>query len=213
MPRLQPQPKPIPPKPKLPETKAVLLQPARPTPQRQPPLPLPPPLAPTPPAPPSPTSQPYPTANPAPLSQSVLNTLEKLRSLQQQQTPPRAEPNPAQGEAPQGGGNPLATDTHMLTVAERGSIGDHVRPCWTKDVGAPGINRLSVLLIVTTGRDGVVHQAVVAPPDLPRYDSDPVFRAFADRAVDAVLDYRCAALPLPGSMLGQPHTFLFRFRP
>jgi len=40
-----------------------------------------------------------------------------------------------------------------------------------------------------------------------------VFRAFAERAVRAVLDPTCANLPLPRTMLGQRRTLDFRFRP
>jgi hypothetical protein len=43
--------------------------------------------------------------------------------------------------------------------------------------------------------------------------SDPVFRAFADRAINAVLDPRCANLPLPNHMLGRNTVLTFRFSP
>jgi hypothetical protein len=45
------------------------------------------------------------------------------------------------------------------------------------------------------------------------FHADPIFRAFAEYAVHAVLDYRCATLPLPPSLQGAPHTFTFRFSP
>jgi neural Wiskott-Aldrich syndrome protein len=40
-----------------------------------------------------------------------------------------------------------------------------------------------------------------------------VFRAFAERAVRAVLDPRCADLPLPQSMLGKTDVLTFQFKP
>ncbi|MGC8469231.1 MAG: hypothetical protein ACP5NI_04915 [Acetobacteraceae bacterium] len=174
------------------------------------PLPPKPPLHPP---PPSPTHQPHRVAKPVPLSRSALNTLEKLRALQRHQKPPKAPANPAQGGAPNAGGNPLSADTAALSVAERGAIGDHVRPCWTKDAGALDVNKLQVELLVTTDAAGVARIVHVAPADRARVDADPVLRAFADRAVNAVLNVKCATLPLPPSMLGKVHRFLFLFRP
>jgi hypothetical protein len=43
--------------------------------------------------------------------------------------------------------------------------------------------------------------------------SDPVYAAFANRAVDAVMNYQCASLPLPPFMLGHNQTFIFSFSP
>jgi hypothetical protein len=203
--------KPAPPAPPAP--------PAQPSPQETaqatPALPMPPPPAPpAPPAPISPTSQPHPTTNPAVMSQTVLNTLEKLRSMNLDQKAPTARYNPAQGGAPHGGGNPNNRDaTALLTAAERGAIGDKVRECWFIDGGAPGVQSMSVLLTAYTKPDGSVYRAVVAGPDIGRYNSDPVFAAFADRAVRALLDYRCSALPLPPSLEGRRETFTFRFSP
>jgi hypothetical protein len=134
-----------------------------------PPLPVPPPPIPPPPAPQSATSQPNPTKNAAPQSDALENTLEKLRALQRQAQPPRNRANPAAGGAPNGGGNPNATDTSALS-------------------------------------------AKVAGEDVVRMN-DPVFRAFAERAIRAVLDPRCADLPLPKSMQGQRRTLDFRFSP
>jgi len=56
------------------------------------------------------------------------------------------------------------------------------------------------------------HLAKVTGGDVARL-RDPVFRAFAERAIRAVLDPRCASLPLPRNMLGQPRTLTFRFSP
>jgi hypothetical protein len=212
--------KPTPPQPVQTQTPpAPPAPPSPPSPQMTaeaaPALPLPPPPAPpAPPAPVSPTSQPHPTANPVAMSQTVLNTLEKLRSMNLQQKPPTARYNPAQGGAPHGGGNPNNSDaTAALTAAERGAIGDRVRECWTIDSGAEGVQTMQVLLKVTTDATGTVRLAQVAPADQGRVYADPVFRAFAERAVRAVLDYRCSALPLPPSLEGKPETFTFRFSP
>jgi hypothetical protein len=140
------------------------------------------------------------------------NTLIKLRALQKQTEPPRARPNPQQGGAPNGGGNPQGNDTAALSGDQRGAIGDHVRECWTYDPGALGVDKMQVLLTVTTDPAGVARLAVVAGSDEARL-SDPVFRAFAERARRAVLDPHCADLPLPQTLLGRPNVLTFRFSP
>ena len=177
-----------------------------------PPPPLPPPPVPPPPAPPSRTSQPNPTKNAVPDSEEVDNTLEKLRQKAKQTQPPKARPNPAAGGAPQGGGNPLGNDTAALSAAQRGAIGEHVRECWTKDAGALDLDKLRVLLTVETDPTGIARKAEVSGDDLARM-SDPRFRAFAERAIRAVMDVRCANLPLPGNMLGKTNVLTFRFSP
>ena len=173
---------------------------------------MPPPPAPPPPAPASTTSQPNATKNPAPESDALENTLLKLRALQKQTQPPRSAPNPRQGGAPNGGGNPQGNDTAALSADQRGAIGDHVRECWTYDPGALGVDKMQVLLTVTTDPAGVARLAEVAGSDEARL-GDPIFRAFAERARRAVLDPHCANLPLPQSLLGKTNVLTFRFSP
>jgi hypothetical protein len=152
------------------------------------------------------------TKNPAPNTDALENTLIKLRALQKQTEPPRSQANPQQGGAPNGGGNPLGNDTAALSADQRGAIGDHVRECWTYDPGALGVDKMQVLLTVTTDPSGVARLAMVAGPDVGRL-ADPVFRAFAERARRAVLDPHCANLPLPQKLLGRPNVLTFRFSP
>ena len=171
-----------------------------------------PPLAPPAPSPPSVTSQPNPTKNPAPSSQELENTLQKLRQLSQQKEPPKARYNPQAGGAPNSGGNPLGNDTAALTADQRGQIGDHVRECWTIDKAAMGVDKMQVILQVMTDPAGVARMAEVAGSDVARM-SDPVFRAFAERARRAVLNPSCATLPLPQHMLGKNSVLTFRFSP
>lgn len=161
----------------------------------------------------SPTTQPHPTKNATALSQSVLNTLDKLRSMNQHQQKPTSRYNPAQGGAVDAGGQRVGDSTSLLTQAQRGAIGDKVRACWTIDSGAQGVQQMSVILKVTTDATGTVRAAQVAPQDQARVDANPVLRAFAMRAVNATLDYKCNPLPLPPSLLGATRTFTFRFSP
>jgi hypothetical protein len=161
---------------------------------------------------PSHTAQPNPTTNPAAESDALDNTLQKLRAMLRQQKSPTARYNPALGGAPNGGGSPGGNDTAALTAAERAAIGDHVRPCWTTDPGALELDKMQALLTVTTDPTGEVRIANVAPADQGRL-ADPRFRAFAERAVRAVMDPACANLPLPPNMLGKVNVLTFRFTP
>jgi outer membrane biosynthesis protein TonB len=179
--------------------------------QPSPPLPIPPVPVPPPPEPPVANTQPNPVKSPAPDSKELLNTLMKLRA-QAQKEPPKALPNPQRGGKPNGGGNPKGSDTNLLTPDQRAAIGNEVRRCWTYDAGAKGVNQMRVLLDVTTDADGMARIAKVAPEDQGALN-DPVFRAFAERAVRAVLDPVCSKLPLPPDMLGQTRQWKFRFSP
>lgn len=106
----------------------------------------------------------------------------------------------------------MGNDTAALSAAQRGEIGDHVRECWTKDAGALDLDKQRVLLTVTTDAAGTARQAVVAGEDVARM-GDPRFRAFAERAIRAVLDVRCANLPMPKAMIGKVNVLTFRFSP
>jgi len=174
--------------------------------------PVPPPRVPPPPAPPSQTAQPNATQNMAANSNALDATLLRLRQLEAQKEPPHARPNPKAGGQPDSGGNPASNDTDALSAAARGEIGAHVRECWTKDAGAEGVDKLSVVLNVVTDATGTTRVANVADEDKGKL-SDPVFQAFAERAVRAVMDVRCATLPLPHQMLGHTNNLTFRFRP
>ncbi len=218
-PPLPTPPLPVPPPTPAPAASIAPPPPAAPPspPQAQPPLPTPPLPVPPPPTPaPSPqsaTSQPNPTKNPAPQSTALENTLEKLRSLQRQTLPPKSRYNPQSGGAPNGGGNPQSDDTSALTASQRGAIGDFVRRCWATDPGMLDLDKMEVLLTVTTDGGGVVRRAIVAPEDVGRVSGNMRLRVFSERAVRAVMDPNCANLPLPPTMLGQIRTFTFRFRP
>jgi len=206
-----------PPEPSPEEAPIIPPPPAPPAPPREatPKLitpPVPPPLEKPPPAKPSQTAQPNATQNTAPNSSAMEATLLKLRQMQHQTEPPKARPNPKAGGQPDSGGNPTSNDTDALSAAQRGEIGAHVRECWTKDSGAQDLDKMSVVLTVVTDQTGTARVANVAGEDTGKL-SDPVFQAFAERAVRAVMDPRCANLPLPHQMLGRINNLTFRFRP
>ena len=137
--------------------------------------------------------------------------MERLRAGQRQTQPPVARVNPSAGGAPNAGGR-NGDATARLTGSQQGAIGEKVRECWTKDAGALDIERQSVQLIVTYDTQGVVREAAVGDDDRNKL-GDPRFRAFAERAVRAVRDVRCASLPLPQAELGRVGRLTFRFKP
>lgn len=221
---------PSPPTPAPPPTPTPPKTPPKPVPHpAEKPLPLPPPVAPpvprappqkAPPAktqPPSPTHQANATTNSAASSKTLENTLEKLRALEASKGTRVAAATPgsaaAAASAASSASGVAAGDTSALDAAERGQIGAHVRRCWTYDAGAKGANKFQVLLDVVTDAAGTVRMAKVAPADQARVDANPELRAFAERAVNAALDPRCANLPLPPKMLGAPRQLVFRFTP
>lgn len=212
-------PAPMPPPPTPPpesKTEVASVTPPRPAPppaappKESSPLPVPPLL----PAPVSSSVVPPPSVskNTAPSSSSVNSTLDKLRQQLAQMQASKTRTTSQTGGQPNSGGNPVGSDSPTLSAAERGAIGDHVRECWTKDAGALDIDRQRVLLTVTTDASGMARKAEVAGDDKGRM-GDPRFRAFAERAVRAIMDARCANLPLPANALGKVNTLTFRFSP
>ena len=122
---------------------------------------------------------------------------------------------PNQQGAHHEGGMPEGTDEadHSLSASQQGTIGAYIRRCWIYASGALHKTPMQVMLIVTTDADGVARAVKFAPADQARMDQDPVFQAFADRARRAVLDPRCANLPLPRHLLGEVNVLSFRFSP
>ncbi len=104
-------------------------------------------------------------------------------------------------------------DTAALSADQRRAIADHVQACWHKDSGAAEADRLSVSLIVTTDVAGVVQKAEVAGSDIRRVDGDARLHAFAERVIQALMDPKCANLPLPPTALGKVNILTFRFAP
>jgi hypothetical protein len=93
-----------------------------------------------------------------------------------------------------------STPADAISEDQRGAIADHVRACLFASLGVPENQR--VVFNPTTDANGIARRAEVNRVDIDRMN-DPQFRAFADRAVRAVLDPRCAKLPLPASLLGR----------
>jgi outer membrane biosynthesis protein TonB len=159
------------------------------------------------------THQPNHTKNPAPDTKSFDNTMEKLLAINTQTAPPKHVYNPDRGGARNAGGQVHGNLTGSLTEGQRKTIGDEVRRCYAEDTAAKDYATYSARMVVTVDQQGVARDARLAPADFARAGSDPAFRAFAERAVQAVLDPTCAQLPLPPDKLGQTAQLTFTFRP
>lgn len=221
-----PPPPPPPPKPPAPEAEKPPVEkppppePPKPTPAPapKPPPPAPPQKAPPPPKPLPPVkttrTQPNVTKNPAPDTHALENTLEKLLADQKQTAPPKARYNPERGGKKDGGGAKSGGLTGELSDGQRKRIGDDVRRCYSQDTAAKDYANYVTIMTVTIDATGEARDAQLSDADRARANADPAFRAFAERAIRAVLDPQCSKLPVPPNLLGKPRQELtFRFRP
>ena len=100
-------------------------------------------------------------------------------------------------------GQAPATGNAVLSPVERAVIGNRIRECWVSSPAPPDAKPGSVRLRITTDAGGTVRAARPIGPA----------SALAEPATRAVLDPRCATLPLPPALLGQSHAFNITFRP
>lgn len=134
-----------------------------------------------------------------------------------QKVSPRPQADVQPGGASSDGGSPQRsdTDTNALTADERAAMSpsDYVRRCWVYDGGTSGGEQFHVQLQVDIDENGIARRAGAAGPDIALINGDPVFHAFAERAVRAVLDPQCANLPVPRDKLGHRRSLVFTFTP
>ncbi len=142
-----------------------------------------------------------------------MRALPLLLALAACAAPPPPAPPPAAPPAPP----PALNDrrppdaTARLTPAQRQAIAASVRACWAADAKQQP-DPAGVELMATYDAGGIVRSVLVEGADRDRL-SDTRFRAFAERAMLAVRNPRCAALPLPASERGRPGRVAFRFQP
>jgi len=211
-----PTPEPIPTPPRVtqqtppPPTPSPPQQQAQAAPPRNDPMPLPPPPVPPPPEPSreAGTGQTPPVQRPQDRSQSVLNTLERLRTAQAQTEPPRARPNPAAGSPRQGGGTPAGTAA--LTQGEIRGLADQISECWAVDRGMLGLETIIVELRVQLDAQGNVRNVTPASGGPP---SDPRARSIYESARRALLSPQCNPLRVPPDKLQTVMASTFRFNP
>jgi hypothetical protein len=159
------------------------------------------------------THQPNHTKNPAVDTRSLDNTLEKLLADQTQDKPPTHRYNPDRAGARNAGGQLHGNITGALSEGQRRTIGDEVRRCYSEDTAAKDYATYTARMTVTVDEEGVVRAVQLLPADLARTGTDPAYRAFAERAEQAVLSPDCAHLPIPSQLLGQVAKLTFTFRP
>ena len=196
------QTRPTPPTPSPPQPQQAQTPP-RPNPLPLPPTPIPPPPEP---AQQAGTGTTPPVARPQERSQSVLNTLERLRTTQQQQRPPTARPNPS-GRPQQGGGSP--SGTAALSQGEIRGLAEQISECWNVDSGMLGLDTIVVELRVQLDSQGVVRNVVPngSPP------SDPRARSVYESARRALMSPQCNPLRVPPNKYGTVMASIFRFNP
>jgi hypothetical protein len=160
------------------------------------------------------TNQRHATKSATPDTHSFENTMDKLLSEMKQDKPPTHRYNPPRGGKKGGGGARTGDATSLLTTGEMRQIGAEVKRCYSEDTAARNYATFAAVITVTIDADGVVRDAQLSPNDLARADGDPAFRAFAERARQAVMDPSCAKLPVPATLLGKPSQQLtFQFKP
>ena len=113
---------------------------------------------------------------------------------------------------PSSPGQPASTV--KLDSAQRRLIADSIRRCYSENVMAPGYQTFVAEITVTFDDTGEARNAQLAAPDVARAAVEPDFHDFAERAIGAVLNPRCAKLPLPPAVLGgSSRRMVFRFHP
>lgn len=100
-----------------------------------------------------------------------------------------------------------------LSTSEQKALGAQVRRCYTEDTAAKDYASFVAHLIVTVDATGEARVVQFSPETQARMNTDPSYRALAERARAAVLSPTCAKLPIPKKLLGQPRQLKFVFRP
>ncbi|CAK7193295.1 hypothetical protein COMNV_01510 [Commensalibacter sp. Nvir] len=148
-----------------------------------------------------------------PDTHSLESTLEAFRADQKQTHPPKFKANPLKGGAPGGGGARNGDITRALSVGQQGKIASFVRRCYVEDTAARNYAQFSARLVVTVDETGEARIVTFDPSTQAKMNSDPIYRALAERARDAVLSPMCSKLPIPSQLLGRPKQLRFVFRP
>lgn len=139
-------------------------------------------------------------------SHSLLETLDSFRS--EQKSASRSSAKKSNHEI-----NTLSNIVGSLTTSEQKAIGAEVRRCYTEDTEAKDYASFVAHLVVTVDATGEARIVQFAPETQARMNTDPSYRALAERARDAILSPTCAKLPIPKKLLGQPRQLKFVFRP
>lgn len=207
-PKVEPPPKP---QPRKPEPEPKKAEAAKPPPPPPPVLKKPEPEKPREVAKARPKPEKPPTPTPAKAAEQDFDAL--LRSVEAQSRRVQApEKRAGTGTVAEAGGTaqPGRAEAAQINPSVLvASISRQITPCWNIPIAAQGIGGLRAELEISLGPDGSVQ--TVAPTDLGRMSSDPVFRAFAESAVRAVR--ACSPLKLPPESYQVWRNVIFNFDP
>jgi hypothetical protein len=95
-----------------------------------------------------------------------------------------------------------------ITPREQIALHAAIRRCWFQKGDEFGERPLQVRLILKLDADGAVRTVQVAPGD-PAAGTGTPLHAFATRAEQAILDSRCAPLPIPVRLITPQRQFTF----
>lgn len=85
-------------------------------------------------------------------------------------------------------------DSMPLSISEKDAIKNQFIKCWRMPAGAKDPHSLAVRIHVMLKEDGSLISSEIVADQLPRYNSEPFFRAAADAAIRAVA--QCTAPPM-----------------
>lgn len=148
-----------------------------------------------------------------PDTHSLESTLNAYQADQKQIHPPRSKANPRQGGAPNGGGARNGDITKGLSSGVKGKIAESVRRCYVEDTEAKDYAKYQAFLVVTVDASGEARIVKFDSATQAKMNANASYRAFAERARDAVLSPTCSKLPVPSNLLGKTSQLRFVFRP
>lgn len=131
--------------------------------------------------------------------ESVLKTLEELKSAPAPQKKEKAKP--AEPDFAKLMEDALETDKPRLdigvemTISEIDLVRQQIHRCWSLPAGAKDAHKMLISIRIAMNPDGTVRTARVL--DSSRMNSDPFYRTMAESALRAVLNPRCQPFKLP----------------
>lgn len=132
---------------------------------------------------------------------SVLKNLEKLK----EETPPAPRQDPKEEQVAEAPASQSVSRSDRLTISQVDAVRRAIRPCWSVDAGARGVDNYLVVVEANMNPDGTVRNARVV--------SSTVDRASTDRALRALLNPRCQPFPLPPDQYDDWKVMTVNFNP
>ena len=147
--------------------------------------------------------------------ESVLKTLEDLKSTPAPQKKP--EDKPAEPDFAKMMADALESDKPRpdvgpeMTISEIDLVRQQIHRCWNLPAGAKDAHKMLISIRIVMNPDGTVRTANVL--DSMRMSSDPFYRTMAESALRAVLNPRCQPFKLPPEKYDRWQTMKLNFDP